>query len=120
VATRSSADGKPHAPRSLRDHPLAKVAAVVGVLVAAFLFTRSCGSDDVRISDDKAIAIAREEIDYAPDRVQVRLIRRGVQARPYWAVSLQTLGPDDRPERVTVVVVDARTEAVAEVRTSGG
>jgi hypothetical protein len=93
---------------------------VVAVLVAAFLFTRSCGADDVRISDDRAIAIARKEIDYTPDTVQVRLIRRGIQARPFWAVSLSTVGPDDRPERITVVVVDARTEAVAEVRTSRG
>jgi Peptidase propeptide and YPEB domain len=90
------------------------------VLLGAFLFTRTCGSHDIRVSDDQAIAIAKQEIDYTPDRVQVRLVRRGVQSRPYWAVSLSTVGPNDRPERITVVLVDARTKEVTEVRTSRG
>ena len=88
------------------------------MLLAAFLVARGCGSQDVRISDDEAIAIARQEIDYTPDQVQVRLVRRGARSRPYWAVSLSTLGPQDIPERVTVVLVDARTKAVTEVRES--
>ena len=34
------------------------------------------------------MAIAREQIDYEPERVAVRFMRRGIPSRGYWAVSL--------------------------------
>ena len=48
----------------------------------------------------------------------MRLVRRGVpNSRPYWAVSLATVDDAGKLERVTVVVVDAHTREIAEVRT---
>lgn len=57
------------------------------------------------------------EVSYRPDRTQVRLVRRGLpQSRPFWAVSLSTLDSEGRLDRVTVVIVDAQTREVEEVR----
>jgi hypothetical protein len=42
-------------------------------------------------------------------------VRRGIQARSFWAVSLWTLDARGRFEKVTLVMVDARTGNVAQV-----
>jgi hypothetical protein len=86
----------------------------------AVAVSRSCASSEGQISKEEAIEIAKREVAYEPDRTQVRLIRRGVpQSRPFWAVSLSTLDSSGRLDKVTVVVVDAQTRAVEEVRESG-
>ncbi len=71
---------------------------------------------DARVSQERAIAIAKRQIDYRPDRVQIRLVKRGFQSRPFWAVSLSTLDSNGQVDRASVVVVDARTGDVTEVR----
>ena len=86
------------------------------MLLAAFAVARGCASSEGDISKEEAIAIARREIDYTADRVQVRLLRRGFQSRPAWAVSLADVSPAGEIEHVTVVVVDAGTRQVVEVR----
>jgi hypothetical protein len=89
------------------------------VLVLALVVSRGCAGQGSEISEEEAIAIARREVSYQPDRTMVRFIRRGApQSRPFWAVSLSTLDSRGELDRVTVVVVDARTRAVAEVRVS--
>ncbi len=54
--------------------------AVVGV-VALFAVTlvaaRSCQQAQVRLTKDQAIATARPEAGFAPERTQVRLVRQG-------------------------------------------
>jgi hypothetical protein len=64
----------------------------------------------------EAIEIARAEVDFEPDRVSVRFLPRGIPSRPTWGVSLVTLAADGAVERAVVVVVDARTGEIAEVR----
>ncbi len=87
------------------------------MLLLALFVARACASTGDEISKEEAIEIAEREVSYRPDRTQVRLIRRGApQSRPYWAVSLATVDSRGDLERVTVVVVDARTRAVTEVR----
>ena len=106
--------------RGLRDSPLGKLALLAGVLLVALVVSRGCGGSADEISQEQAIAIAEREIAYRPDRVQVRLVRRGFQSRPFWAVSLATLDERGRLDRVTVVLVDAKTSEVEEVRTTDG
>lgn len=65
---------------------------------------------------EEAIEIARAEVDFEPDRVSVRFLPRGVESRPHWGVSLVTLTTEGDVERAIVVVVDARTGEIAEVR----
>ena len=89
----------------------------MGVLLLALLVARACTQTGNEISQEEAVEIARQQIDYEPERTVVRLIRRGVpQSRPFWAVSLSTVDAEGRLERTTVVVVDANTKEVAEVR----
>ena len=107
------------AKRGLRDSAAGKVALLVGVLVAAFLVSQSCGSRETEISKEEAAEIARNRIDYEPDRVQARFVPRGARSIPAWAVSLATVGSDGEFEEVTVVVVDARNGDVLEVRQQG-
>jgi hypothetical protein len=115
VATPSTDAGSERG-RSLRDRPLFRVAALALVLLLAFLASRSCASRDTEISQDEAVEIAREEIDYEPDRVGVRFLPQGFQSRPTWAVSLSTVGEDGELTRITVVVVDGETGEILEVR----
>ena len=82
----------------------------------AFLATRGCASRETEVSKEQAVEIAREEIDYEPERVMTKFVARGIQSRPSWAVSLATLRDDGSFERVTVVVVDGRTGDVVEIK----
>jgi hypothetical protein len=105
--------------RGLRDRPLGKVAILLAVLLVAFLAARSCASRETEISRDEAVEIARDEIDFEPDRVGVRFVPRGVQSRPFWAVSFTAEDAQGELDRVTVVVVDATTGQIDEVREEG-
>lgn len=46
----------------------------------------------------------------------VRFLQRGVRPQAFWAVSLQTLDANGEIERLTIVIVDANTGEVDEVR----
>jgi hypothetical protein len=89
------------------------------VLLLAFGLSRGCASRSGEISREEAIEIAQQEVDYRSEQTQVRLIRRGFQSRPYWAVSLSTLDDQGAFERTTIVVIDARTREVTEIRETG-
>jgi hypothetical protein len=103
---------------ALRDRPLGKALALLAVLVAAFLVARSCGSSQGEISQEEAIEIARERIDFEPENVQVRNLGQGVPQRRVWAVSFY-VGKPTSPERATVVEVDAETGEVLDVHETG-
>jgi hypothetical protein len=107
------------AKRALRDRPLVRVAIVVILLALAFLASRSCAGGGDRISQDEAIAIARDEVAYEPDRVHVRFFRRGIPSTGFWAVSLSTV-EEGVTERQTVVIIHAATGTVTEVQEQSG
>ncbi len=86
------------------------------MLAVAFAAARGCASRETEVSQEEAVEIAREQIDYEPDRVMTRFIARGIESRPSWAVSLAMLREDGAFERVTVVVVDGRTGDVVDVK----
>lgn len=102
--------------RGLRDRPLGRILILVVVLVAALLVARTCGATETELSKEDAIDIARDRVEYEPDLVQVRLLKRGLQSNEYWAVSLSGREADGSLGQVTVVVVDAKTGDVAEIR----
>jgi hypothetical protein len=91
----------------------------VVLLVALFALTlgvsRSCQQSQVRVSKEHAIASAKARVGFAPRRTQVRLVRQGLNARPYWAVSLSVPGPNDTFRKLATVRVDANTGKVAAV-----
>jgi hypothetical protein len=88
------------------------------VLVAALLVARSCGSTETEVSQDEAIVIAKNAVAFEPNNVIIRFLKQGLQSKPFWAVSLSIEQPDGTLDRVTVVVVDATTGEVTEIRRS--
>ncbi|MEA2176925.1 MAG: hypothetical protein QOG77_222 [Solirubrobacteraceae bacterium] len=92
--------------------------AVIGLLVVfalALAASRGCQQTQVRVSQQQAVASARERVDFTPQRTQVRLVRQGLAAHPYWAVSLSVAGPNGSFRRLSIVRVDANTGKVAAV-----
>jgi hypothetical protein len=89
-------------------------------LALTFLASRSCQQDQVRVSKDQAIATAKRQIEFAPTRTQIRLLRQGLASRPYWIVSLSiprghNLNTQEFKE-LALVRVDANTGKVADVK----
>jgi hypothetical protein len=102
--------------RVRRDSAVGKAALLLVVLVAAFLVSRSCGSNETSVSKEQAVEIARGQVNFTPDRTMVRYLKRGFQSRGFWAVSLSILTEAGATDRVVVVVVDAGTGDVEEIR----
>ena len=98
--------------RDLRDRPLGRLLLIVAVLAVALLSARACRSTD-GVSSGRAVALAREEASFAPDRTQVRLVQRGIPPRAYWAVSLYDVDTRGRPTKVEVYLVDRKTGTLA-------
>jgi hypothetical protein len=89
-----------------------------GMLIVIFIVSQTCATAEQKVTQDGAVAIAREQIDYEPDGESVRFLRRGFDRHPYWAVSLWVLAPvgsEEKYSRVTTVVVDAENGDVTEV-----
>ena len=86
------------------------------MLLLAFFVARSCQQSQVRITKEQAVATAEREVDFEPRRTQVRLLRQGLNSRPYWIVSLSTPGREaDTFSRLAVVKIDANDGEVADV-----
>jgi len=77
---------------------------------------QSCQEGQVRITKEQAIETAQAEAGFTPDRTQVRLVRQGVAAQPFWAVSFSIPAPSgDGYARLTTVRVDANKGTIAAV-----
>ena len=99
--------------RGLRDSLAGKVILLAAVLLLAYLVARTCGSSQPDVSQEEAIEIAKEEIEFEPNDVQVRNIPRGFEERS-WMVSLYTGTPTD-PQECRVVEIDAESGDVITV-----
>ena len=89
---------------------------IVGVLVLAFFVARNCQQEQVRLTEDQAIVIAERQVNFEPDRTQIRLLRQGLNSKPYWIVSLSIPGErDDTYRRLATVQIDAKTGEVVDV-----
>lgn len=98
-------------PRSFRDRPLGRLALLLGVFLLAFLALQTCASRGDEIDPDEAQVIAREQVDFVPEKVLVRGIQRGLDAHLYWAVSLSTTNAAGIREDCATVLVDSETGA---------
>lgn len=86
------------------------------VLVAAFVFAQTCQKDQVRVSKEQAIQTARNQVTFEPERTQIRMLRQGINSKPFWIVSLSIPGEtDDTFRRIALVRVDANTGKVEDV-----
>ena len=83
--------------------------AIVVLFAVTFVAAQSCQQAQVRIEQEQAVELALPRAGFEPDRTQVRLVRQGLNGKPFWAVSFSDA------ERVTTVRVDANTGAIAAV-----
>ena len=90
---------------------------MVGLVVLGLLLTRFLHQSGARVSESHAVQIARPQIDFKEDGYNIRLVRRGIPPKPFWAVSFWTRKPTGGGyDRITVVLVDANNGAVVEVK----
>jgi Peptidase propeptide and YPEB domain len=85
------------------------------VLVLAFFVSKSCGAVGDEVTQEEAVEIARDEIDFDAERHQIRLFKKGLDSHPYWGVSLYS-GEPTNPTECQLVQIDAETGDVASVQ----
>ena len=93
--------------------------AVGAVLAVSLVFFRSCSG--VEISEEDAVATARAEIDFNPERTEARVLRQGFPTRPVWVVVFTVRDPEGGRDdflRHAAVRVDARTGELLDVEIS--
>jgi hypothetical protein len=87
--------------------------------VLAAIVARSCQQSQIRITKEQAIAIADRQIDFKPGSTQIRLLRQGLNRKPFWFVSLSDpIGSAIDPRgftRLVIVEIDANTGSVENV-----
>ncbi len=99
--------------RTLRRRPAPGVVVLVLALVGAFLVSRGCQRDYVRISQDQAVALGQRQLDFDPQGHNIRIVQRGVPPKRYWAVSYFVRAPSGNGYRkLTVMLIDVNTGKV--------
>jgi hypothetical protein len=101
-----------------------RVAVLIGLFVLALLVARSCQQSQIRITEGQAIAIAKRQIDFQPRTTQIRLLRQGLNRKPFWFVSFSNpIGSPTDPEgftRLAIVKIDGNTGKVEDVNNQVG
>jgi hypothetical protein len=94
-----------------------RVGVIVAVLVLAFVVAQTCQQSQIRLSKDQAIAKANEQIDFTSKSTQVRLLRQGLNSKPFWIVSLSRPGKRDGTfSALAVIRIDANSGKVDSVK----
>lgn len=99
--------------RDVRDSLWGRALILGLLLVFTLLVSKTCASNENEISQQEAVEIAMQHVDFTPDDYQIRYVPQGIPPVYYWAVSLYT-EVNGRPARVQVVLVNATTGAVNE------
>ncbi len=90
--------------------------AIAALLALTAFAAQACQQSQVRLSEEQAIAKARPQAGFTPERTQIRLVRQGLTGRPYWAVSFSVpAASGDGYAKLTTVRVDANTGKVEAV-----
>ena len=96
-----------------------RILVLIALVVLAAVVARSCQQSQIRISKEQAIAIADRQIDFNPGSTQIRMLRQGLNRKPFWFVSLSDpIGSVVDPQgftRLVVVEIDANTGKVENV-----
>jgi hypothetical protein len=91
---------------------------MVALIAIGLLLTRVLDRSGARVSEERAVDVARPYAGFTPEGHNIRLVRRGIPPKPFWAVSFWIKDASGDPTRVTVVLVNADTGDVTEVRKS--
>lgn len=96
-----------------------RVAVIVALLLFAFFVLRQCQQDQVRLTEEQAIAAAEDQVDFTPEQTQIRLLRQDIDRTPFWFVSLSRIegeGDNERFTELAVVRINANTGEVMSVQ----
>ncbi len=96
-----------------------RVAVVAAVLLFAFFVVRPWQQDQVRVTQEQAIATAEDQVDFDPEQVQARFLRQDINRSPFWFISLSSVrgtGQNERFSDLAVVRIDANTGQVMSVQ----
>ena len=89
----------------------------MAVLAVAFVAAQTCQKSQIRYTKEQAIAKAERQIDFEPDRTQIRLLRQGITSEPFWIVSLSVAGErEDSFRELAIVKIDANSGNVDSVK----
>jgi hypothetical protein len=92
----------------------------LAILAVAFLVAQTCQKSQIRFNKNQAIVTAKRQVEFTPKRTQVRLLRRGLNSKPYWIVSLSTPGQRAGTfHDLAVVRIDANTGKVVDLKVQG-
>jgi len=91
---------------------------MVALVALALVLSRVLDRGGAQISEERAVDVARPHAGFSPEGHNIRLVRRGIPPRPFWAVSFWIKDASGDPTRVTVVLVNADTGDVTEVKKS--
>ena len=95
-----------------------RVGVIVAVLALAFVAAQTCQQSQIRYTKEQEIATATRQVDFEPDRTQVRLVRQGITSEPFWIVSLSVAGErEDSFRELALVKIDANTGKLESVST---
>lgn len=83
--------------------PRVVIPLVIVLFALAALGTRACQSQEIRVTQEEAVAIAYDEAGFPVERHRVRFIRQGVRESPAWVVGVAGEGV------TKTFLVDART-----------
>jgi hypothetical protein len=89
---------------------------MAALIVVGLLLTRLPGHGKPQISEEKAVSIARPQAKFTPQGHNIRLIHRGIPPRAFWAVSFWIPNSTGGYSKTTVVLLDANTGRIDEVR----
>jgi hypothetical protein len=93
---------------------------VLVLLGLTFFVAKSCQNNQIKLTQDAAIELAKKQIDFTPQNTQIRLLRQGLERRPFWVVSLSIpAGDEPNPstfKRLALVRIDATSGDVASVQ----
>jgi hypothetical protein len=93
-----------------------RVAFMVALLALGLVLTRVLGRTTPKVSKAEAVAVARPNVDFKPQGYNIRLVRQGIPPRPVWAVSFWIRKAGGGFSRITLVLVDANSGQVMQVR----
>jgi hypothetical protein len=88
---------------------------MVALIALGLFLTRFSGHGEQNVSQERAVEIARPQVDFTPEGHNIRFVRRGIPPRAFWAVSFWIKDRTGHPTEVTVVLVDASTGRIDEV-----
>jgi hypothetical protein len=96
-----------------------RILVLIALVALAAVVAQSCQQSQIRVTQGQAIAIAKRQIDFEPKSTQIRLLRQGLNRKPFWFVSMSDpIGSVIHPQgytRIVVVEVDANTGKVEDV-----